>query len=47
MSRPRIALLRLAATRFGRPQLRAGDAASAASEGQPLAGGAGMPLGCF
>ena len=47
MSRPRIAALRLAASRCGRQPLGTGAAAIAASEGRPAAGGAGMPQGCF
>jgi hypothetical protein len=39
MSRPRIAALRLAARRCGELPLRAGDAAIAAGEGWPPAGG--------
>ena len=47
MSRPRIAAPRLAASRFGRPPLRAGAAAIAASEQRPPAGDARMPQGCL
>ncbi len=47
LSRLRIALLCLDASSFGKQPLRAGDAASAASEAWPQAGDAGMPPGCF